>query len=80
MSKYDPLREHLERSGRDSVSMSFEEIADLVGGLPPSAYRHQAWWANEREGRHVQARAWMGAGWQVSEVNLSGRTVTFERS
>jgi hypothetical protein len=59
--------------------MSFEEIADLVGGLPNSAYRHQAWWANEREGRHVQARSWMSAGFVVSFVSIQDRSVTFIR-
>ena len=80
MSKYDALREYLERSGRGTVSMSFEAISDLVGGLPPSAFKYREWWANEREGRHVQARAWIAAGLHVSEVNLSRQTVTFQKA
>lgn len=57
--------------------MSFDEIADLVGGLPNSAYRYRAWWANEHDGRHVQAKAWRGAGYVVDSVDLDGRAVTF---
>jgi hypothetical protein len=60
--------------------MSFEEVADLVGGLPASAFKYREWWANEQSGSHVQARAWAEAGWRVSEVSLSRQTVMFERS
>lgn len=31
MSKYDPLWEHLRADGRDGFSMSFDEIADVLG-------------------------------------------------
>jgi len=79
LSKYDPLRWHLERSARDSVSMSFDEVAELVGGLPNSAYRYEAWWANEEVGTHVQAKAWMSVGYHTERVNLSSRTVTFRQ-
>lgn len=79
MSKYDALKSHLQGVGRTSVTMSFEEIANLVGGLPNSAFRHQAWWANEEVGTHVQAKAWMSVGFYTERVNLSSRTVTFRR-
>ena len=34
MGKYDPVREHLFMSGQPTVSMSFAELGNLVGGLP----------------------------------------------
>jgi hypothetical protein len=79
MAKYDSLKEFLERSPRGTVSMTFGEVGELVGGLPDSAHRYQAWWANERDGRHVQARAWINAGYLVSDVDLQNRSVTFRR-
>jgi len=44
--------------------MTFSEIAQLVGTLPPSAYIHQAWWSNGGDTR-TQIRAWWQAGWRV---------------
>lgn len=40
--KYDPLREWLKTSP-GSVEIGFSDLAKLVGGLPPSAYRHREW-------------------------------------
>ncbi len=79
MAKYDPLYEHLKSLGHGSVQMSFDDIADLVGGLPASAHTHSAWWANEMiaDGRHVQAKAWLGADRRVEEVSLAGKRVRF---
>ena len=61
VSKYGALRDLLAQHGRESVSSSFEKLSELIpGGLPPSAYRHGAWWSNEAAGRHVQSvSGWM---------------------
>jgi hypothetical protein len=40
---------------------------------------HGKWWANEKEGNHVNARAWANAGWQVDTVNLQEKWVRFTR-
>jgi hypothetical protein len=80
VGKYDPLREHLRHQRADSVPMTFEEVAELVpGGLPASAYNHQAWWANEESGTHTHARAWLDAGYQTQALSLTARRVTFVR-
>lgn len=76
MSKYGPLRQLLQRHGQTSVEMAFDEIADIVGGLPSSAYRHRAWWSNHR-GRHVQAAGWLDAGRAVEHVDLAAQRVRF---
>lgn len=60
--------------------MSLADIEKVIGdALPASAYRHAAWWANET-GRHVQATAWLDAGFRVDEVDRATRTVTFRVS
>lgn len=56
--------------------MDFEEVSELVGGLPNSAYKHRAWWANQRTSV-VQAYAWLDAGWRVASVDFSRRRVVF---
>lgn len=77
VAKYDALRLHLEGATDSEVSISFDEVADLVGGLPSSALNHRAWWANDVT--HVHGRAWMSVGWQVADVNLGARRVRFVR-
>jgi hypothetical protein len=78
VAKYDPLFEHLCRSGDDPLELSFDEIDALVGGLPRSASRHLVWWQNEAENsRHVHARAWLNAGRTVDHVDLAAGRVRF---
>ena len=77
--KYDALREFLATTRRDPVSMSFEEIDGLVGGLPDSAYKYREWWANSPS--HVGARdGWISAGMRTGPVDMIARTVTFTRA
>jgi hypothetical protein len=81
MGKYEQLERHLgEIDSGVRISMTFEEMNQWVpGGLPSSAFRHTAWWANEASGTHVHAQAWMRTGWTVTSVDLTNRSVTFER-
>ncbi len=74
MAKYDPLAGHLEGRG-NRISMSFGEIEHLVGFLPKSARENRRWWGNDRT--HVQARAWLSAGYKVSEVDIPNERVVF---
>lgn len=76
MGKYDGLRDHLRYSRDDAVEMTFDAVADLVGGLPPSASNYRGWWANDSK---VQAEAWRAAGFHVERVTLERRQVRFER-
>lgn len=80
MAKYDPLRaELLRRSG--AVEMTFEEIAELVGELPPSAYQHGPWWLDRSpDTTHVQAHAWLSVGRHVEHLDLAGHRVRFSAS
>jgi hypothetical protein len=81
MAKYDGLADLLRRQQGEHLHLTFEQLASVIpGGLPPSAYRHRTWWANEADGQHVHARVWTGAGWVVADVDLAGRAVTFRRA
>lgn len=77
MGKYDPLRRYLERHRHEDLTLSFEELEQLVGQLPPSAHQHRAWWANTRS--HPNAVAWLDAGWSLTDVDLVARRVHFRR-
>jgi len=78
MAKYDSLFKFLCEAGDSPVVMTFAEIEQLVGPLPASARRSQAWWSNEGQGtQHVQARAWMNAGRDVESVDRGAELVRF---
>lgn len=80
MGKYDPIRRFLESAGSESFEASFSQVEEILGfELPKSAYRHQAWWANETHGSHSHSRSWQDAGWETCQVNTNRRTVRFER-
>lgn len=80
MAKYDPLLEYLEGATRSPITLSFREVERLLNAtLPVSARKHAAWWSNEPVGSHVQARAWMDAGW-VARVDIAGQSVEFRRT
>lgn len=77
VAKYDVLLNYL-CGDQPAVRMTFQQVADLVGGLPDSAYRHRAWWENEAEsGKHVQARSWLAAEREVERVDLTAEVVVF---
>ncbi len=79
MGKYDPLGEYLARQRQSPVVLSFERMEGIIdAGLPCSADRHRAFWANNRRG-HVHASAWLDAGWKVQGVDLTRKIVTFTR-
>jgi hypothetical protein len=79
VAKYDRLEKHLKFSGRTALQMTFEEVeAVLRAPLPRSAYAYPAWWANEKNGPHVQAKAWMRPGF-AAQVDMEARTVWFRR-
>lgn len=80
MGKYEPLRRYLERQSVDSLIADFSQLEAVLGfPLPQSAYRHQAWWANEAHGSHSHSRSWQDAGWETSMVSTANRTVRFQR-
>jgi hypothetical protein len=80
MAKYEPLAEYLRSlpADRDKVTLSFDRISTIVGGLPPSAYEIRQWWANDSK---VEARAWRSAGWHVDRhgVDFGTQSVRFAR-
>ena len=80
--KYDPLEKYLRSLPRaqEEVTLSFESIEQVLNDkLPPSAHEHRAWWGNQQQGTHVEAIAWMDAGWMVDTVDLREKWVKFVR-
>jgi hypothetical protein len=80
MGKYEPLGDYLRRQGVDRVTLSFDDISDIIGdALPASARQHAEWWANDATGGHVQANAWLAEGWRAEPASLSDERIAFVR-
>jgi len=74
--KYIALRRHLENCGLDEITMTFEQIAEIVGGMPKSAYDYTAPWYDGHGG--PLAQCWLKAGYTSSAV-VRGKQVTFTK-
>jgi len=78
MSKYDPLRDYLSNYKGNKVAQTFRQIEDILRDkLPSSAYTYRPWWGNDKT--HIQAIAWLKAGWKVDAVNLTRQKVIFKK-
>ncbi len=68
MASWEPLRRRLaDEPG--AVTLAWSEIEALVGDLPPSAYRYDAFWSGDRSG-------W--PGFRTTDVRVH-ESVTFVR-
>jgi hypothetical protein len=77
--KYHKLRTYLAERNPQRLRLSFAQIARIAQApLPASAYRHPAWWANDSTS-HVQAKAWLDAGYKTENVDLAAQQVEFVR-
>jgi hypothetical protein len=79
MSKYQSLNQFFKAQTSGFLRMTFDEVEKEAGfKLPASARLHQAWWANDRD-RHVQAKAWLDAGYESEQVDMKAGTLVFRR-
>jgi len=79
MAKYQALNRFFKAQATDFLRMTFDEVEKEAGfKLPASARLHQAWWANDRA-RHVQAKAWLDAGYESEQVDMKEGTLAFRR-
>jgi hypothetical protein len=80
MSSYKPLAEFLSRRRGDQWDASFDEVERALGRpLPQSAYRYNAWWANQTGPGHSQTQGWRSVGWRTAKLDLERKRVRFER-
>ena len=76
MSKYDALTRFL-RHQMGPVEYSLSRLNEVVpGGLPPSAFKYDAWWING-DRSHSHCRSWAAAGFSA-HPNLRKQVVRFE--
>ncbi|MBS4083304.1 MAG: hypothetical protein KGZ73_07115 [Rhizobiales bacterium] len=78
MGKYDDLRQFLRGRKQQSWIADFKDIEEIIGAsLPASAHRYREWWANDKT--HIQAQAWIAAGWAIDTCDLARRRVVMKR-
>ncbi len=76
MTRYEPLTRYLSAQRDAEVLMSFKEIETVLGrSLPPSARKHQAWWANSAS--HSYADSWLRIGRRTERLDLAKQQITF---
>jgi len=78
--KYTPLENYLRGlpKGQREVTLRFEQIEEILNSkLPSSAYEDRRWWDHEKEGNHINARAWANAGWKIERLDVEKKRVKF---
>lgn len=68
------LTDYLLQLDQDQVTLSWAELANIVGPMPASATNHPAWWSGDRP----HARTWHRAGFAAGSVQ-PGHSVVFRR-
>lgn len=79
MGKYEPLGQFLREQRTQEVPVTFREIERITGvKLPPKAQHHRAWWSNNPS-NNVMTKVWLAAGYESTQVDMSGRKLVFRR-
>ena len=76
--RYDPLKAYLLTQTASRLPMTFSAVEKTIGAkLPRSAHAYRAWWSNDTS--HVQAKAWLDAGYRAEQVDQNAGTLVFVR-
>ena len=81
--KYAPLENYLRDlpASQREVTLAIEQIERILNDkLPSSAYEDRRWWDHEKEGNHVNLRAWSNAGWKIESLDVDRKRVKLVRA
>ncbi len=81
MRAYAPLHTWLvgQPGNIHNIPATFAQIEGILGfTLPATARQKSQWWENN-PARHVQATAWLDAGFFTRDVNIPNEMLTFSR-
>jgi hypothetical protein len=81
--KYIPLENFLRDlpESQTEITIGFKQIEKIINAqLPSSAYEDQRWWTREKEGNHVNLRAWTNAGWRIENVEVNKKLARLVRA
>ena len=64
----------------DYILMTFVEVEEVIGDkLPRSAFQYRPWWSNNPS-NHVNAEAWLRAGYKTADVDMEERKLVFRKA
>ena len=75
--KYQLLYQFLVGSNKDEISLNFTEIERLIEDKLPKSAHKRDWWSNRKDA--LQASAWIEAGYQVEEIDIAKKHITFRK-
>ena len=73
MSKYAPLRDYLQKQSLSEIVLTFSNIEKIIANRLPKSAELPQWWANEKNGSHVQRDAWRKAGYDAFLIKGSSK-------
>ena len=79
MGKYDRLTRYLSGLSDGEVSMSFEDIEQVLGVPLPASKQYPAWWSNNPS-NNVMTKAWLEAGFRTERVDIGREKLVFRRA
>ena len=81
MSKYSPLGEFLEVWPAREVTLTFEEVEEILGfDLPSSARSGKGFWVNTvNDFVPPSGPGWVSVGWRVTRHGVEDGAVKFEK-
>jgi len=75
--KYAALTAYLISLESTAVELTFNQVDEIVSGLPPTAFNHSAYWSNHPS--HPPAVAWLAAGWEQERLDFTGGRIWLRR-
>jgi hypothetical protein len=76
--RYEPLTRYLKGLDAGPVTLTFDQLYDILGfRLPAAASNHAQWW--QASGTQPQARGWKDAGWSFVRTDRRDQSVTFRK-
>ncbi len=72
--KYKVLTEYLINSNKDKLTLTFEELEEITGGLPSYVYDYKVAWSDENQ--HSLSYGWLRAGYSIEE-DFENKKATF---
>ena len=80
MNDYEALREYLARQTLSELTLSFDEIEEIVGHALPRASHRASWWDSLRspQEKMPQREACLAAGYVATRLP-DGKAVRFRR-
>jgi hypothetical protein len=80
MNKNQPLLEHINNSGVETITLTYQELENILGlKLPKTAINYRAFWENSKNRRRVQSLLGLSSRY-ACKVRLKERIVIFQKN